>query len=271
MNILETICNNKHLEVARQKEAASLSHLENIINMQNRKKVSFKQSLTQSDSGIIAEFKRRSPSKGWIHPDAEVETIVSGYQQAGASAISVLTDEQFFGGSFLDFEKARKCITQIPLLRKDFIVDEYQLYQSKALGADIILLIAACLTKEESLQFSLLAHQLDMEVLLEIHDESELEYIQPNVDVVGINNRNLKTFVTDIQRTIDLANQLPKEYIKISESGISQPETVINLRKEGFKGFLMGENFMKTDNPAQALKEFINNSGKPSHAVARGE
>ena len=271
MNILETICNNKHLEVTRQKEAASLSHLENIINMQNRKKVSFKQSLTQSDSGIIAEFKRRSPSKGWIHPDAEVETIVSGYQQAGASAISVLTDEQFFGGSFLDFEKARKCITQIPLLRKDFIVDEYQLYQSKALGADIILLIAACLTKEESLQFSLLAHQLDMEVLLEIHDESELEYIQPNVDVVGINNRNLKTFVTDIQRTIDLANQLPKEYIKISESGISQPETVINLRKEGFKGFLMGENFMKTDNPAQALKEFINNSGKPSHAVARGE
>ena len=257
-NILETICDNKRMEVARQKEAIPLSYLENIISTQGRKKVSFKQSLLQSNSGIIAEFKRRSPSKGWIHPDAEVETIVSGYEQAGAAAISVLTDEQFFGGTLLDFEKARKCITQIPLLRKEFIVDEYQLYQSKAFGADIILLIAACLTKEESLQFSRIAHQLDMEVLLEIHDESELEYIQPDVDMVGINNRNLKTFVTDIQRTIDLANQLPKEYIKISESGISQAETVINLRKEGFKGFLMGENFMKTDSPAQALSEFIN-------------
>jgi indole-3-glycerol phosphate synthase len=256
-NILETICARKRLEVERQKEAVSLFYLKNELTLPNQPKISFKQSLANSPSGIIAEFKRRSPSKGWIHPHADIETVVNGYENAGAAAISVLTDEPFFGGSFSDFRNARKAVTKIPLLRKDFIVDEYQLYQSKAMGADVVLLIAACLTLEESLRFSQIAGELDMEVLLEIHNEEELAYIQPFVDVVGINNRDLKTFATDIQHTIRLSRKIPEEYLKISESGLSQAETVVNLRKEGFKGFLMGENFMKTENPAQTLKEFI--------------
>ncbi len=257
MNLLENICNNKRLEVARQKEAVPLFHLKEVISSLSWAGVSFRQSLLDSQSGIIAEFKRRSPSKGWIHPDANIREIVKGYEDAGAAAISCLTDEQFFGGSFSDFNTARRLITKIPLLRKDFIIDEYQIYQSKVIGADIILLIAACLTKEEVEQFSKTAQQLGMEVLLEIHNQEELAYIQPYIDVVGINNRDLKTFTTDIQHTIELAQQIPAEYVKISESGISKPETVIHLRQEGFKGFLMGENFMKTENPAQTLKEFI--------------
>jgi indole-3-glycerol phosphate synthase len=258
MNILETICANKRLEVARQKEAVSLHYLQNLLSFQNRKTISFKQALANSDSGIIAEFKRRSPSKSWIHPNANIETIVQAYTESGASALSCLTDEHFFGGSFDDFKKARAIVNRIPLLRKDFIVDEYQIYQSKIMGADVILLIAACLTIEESQKFSAIAHELDMEILLEIHEEEELIYIQPNIDVVGVNNRNLKTFATDIQHSIDLGHKIPGEYLKISESGLSQPETVIHLRKEGFKGFLMGENFMKTSDPGLALKQFIN-------------
>ena len=258
LGILGKIIANKHQEVARQKEAVSLSALIKIIDEQNRKKVSFKKALSNSQSGIISEFKRKSPSKGWIHPDADVVSIVSQYEKSGASAISVLTDEQFFGGSFDDFKKARMNI-HIPLLRKDFIVDEYQIYQSKAMGADIILLIASALTEEESERFSEIAHQLDMEVLLEIHNEKELDYIQPNIDVVGINNRDLTTFVTDINHSILLGKKIPQQYLKISESGISKPESVVNLRKAGFKGFLMGENFMKTEEPAQTLKLFIEN------------
>ena len=257
MNILETICENKRKEIARQKEAVPLSYLKDISFEQTRKVISFKQSLLQSKTGIIAEFKRRSPSKGLIHPDANIQKIIAGYEQAGASAISCLTDENFFGGSFSDFSQARSLLTKVPLLRKDFMIDEYQIYQAKVMGADVILLIAACLTLEESLQFSKIAHELGMEVLLEIHNEEELAYIQPEIDVVGINNRNLKTFQTDIQHTIELANQIPSEYVKISESGISEAETVIKLREEGFQGFLMGENFMKTENPAEALTKFI--------------
>lgn len=257
MNILETICENKRKEIARQKEAVPLSYLKDISFEQSRKSNSFKQSLLHSNTGIIAEFKRRSPSKGWIHPNANIQQIVAGYENAGAAAISCLTDEIFFGGSFSDFSQARSLLTKVPLLRKDFMIDEYQIYQAKVMGADVILLIAACLTQEESLCFSKTAHELGMEVLLEIHNEKELAYIQPEIDVVGINNRNLKTFQTDIQHTIELANQIPSEYVKISESGISEAETVIKLREEGFRGFLMGENFMKTENPAEALTKFI--------------
>jgi indole-3-glycerol phosphate synthase len=261
--ILSEICDNKRLEVARQKEAVPLPYLKNLLSFQRREKISFRQALLQSDSGIIAEFKRRSPSKGWIHPDADVESIVSSYEAFGAAAISCLTDESFFGGSFSDFKKARAVVSRIPLLRKDFIVDEYQIYQSKVMGADVILLIAACLTQEETVRFTGIAHELDLEVLLEIHSEEELAYIdatgcatiQP--DVVGINNRDLKTFVTDIRHTIELAHRIPDEYVKISESGLSDPATVIDLRKEGFKGFLMGENFMKTSDPGEALQKFI--------------
>ena len=257
MDILETICINKRLEVAHQKEALPLSHLENLLEEFFCSKISFRQSLLDSDSGIISEFKRKSPSKGWIHPDAEIESIVQGYENSGAAAISCLTDEKFFGGSFEDFKKAKKCIRKIPILRKDFIVDEYQIYQSKFMGADVILLIAACLTIDEVNRFTQIAHNLDMEVLLEIHSEAELVYIQPEIDVIGINNRDLKTFDTQIQHTIDLAHRIPEEFVKISESGISSVETVIQLRKEGFRGFLMGEYFMKTQNPPMALQEFI--------------
>jgi indole-3-glycerol phosphate synthase len=256
-NILEEICANKRFEVALQKEAASISFLEYMLSFQKREKVSFKQALAASGSGIIAEFKRRSPSKGWIHPDADLESIVQTYEAYGATAISCLADEKFFGGGFDDFKKARAVISKIPLLRKDFIIDEYQVYQSKVMGADVILLIAACLTLEETARFTKIAHELDMEILLEIHSEEELSYIQSDTDVVGINNRNLKTFVTDIRHTIELASKIPDTFLKISESGLSNPQTVIDLREKGFKGFLMGENFMKTPDPGKALREFI--------------
>ena len=257
-NVLEIICANKRREVALQKEAIHISYLEYVLSFQQREKISFKRALAVSDSGIIAEFKRRSPSKGWINTDADVMSIVQDYETSGAAAVSCLTDEKFFGGNFEDFKKARAVISKIPLLRKDFIVDEYQLYQSKLMGADVILLIAACLTQEETARFTEIAHELDMEVLLEIHSEEELAYIQPDIDVIGINNRNLKTFETDIRHTIELANKIPGTFLKISESGLSNPQTVIDLRKKGFKGFLMGENFMKTAQPGEALKNFIN-------------
>ena len=256
MHILDTICRSKRIEVANQKELKPLSVLKDNLKTL-RAKVSFKKALSESKSGIIAEFKRKSPSKGWINQEADVTQIVRSYEIAGAAAISCLTDEPFFGGSFSDFEKARRVIEHIPLLRKDFILDEYQLYQSKLMGADVILLIAACLTTDEIAYFTAVSHALDMEVLLEIHDETELALICPEVDVIGVNNRNLKTFVTDIQRTIDLSSRIPEHILKISESGISHPETVIQLREAGFLGFLMGETFMKTNDPGESLREFI--------------
>ncbi|MDR0428293.1 MAG: indole-3-glycerol phosphate synthase TrpC [Dysgonamonadaceae bacterium] len=257
MNILETICENKHKEVAQQKEAIPLTYLKGLLNRQKREVISFKKALSESETGIIAEFKRKSPSKGQIHPNADVESIVSGYERNGAAAISCLTDSMFFGGSFNDFKIARNTISAVPLLRKDFIVDEYQVYQSKAIGADIILLIAACLHPDQSYRFANIAHSLEMEVLLEIHNEEELEHIHPNIDVVGINNRDLKTFKTDIQHTINLSKKIPESFLKISESGLSDPQIMMQLRPEGFKGFLMGETFMKTENPAQTLNRFI--------------
>jgi indole-3-glycerol phosphate synthase len=257
IQFLDTICHSKRLEIASQKETVPLSELKNILNAHFREKVSFKEALTGSVSGIIAEFKRKSPSKGWIYPDADVAQIVQSYEAGGAAAISCLTDEPFFGGGFTDFQTARETIKRIPLLRKDFIIDEYQLYQSKALGADVVLLIVACLTAEEVARFTAIAHELDMETLVEIHEEAELTSICPDADVIGINNRNLKTFVTDIQSSIDLASRIPGQFVKISESGLSRPETVIQLRQAGFKGFLMGENFMKTPEPGKTLREFI--------------
>jgi len=259
MNILDKICRSKRLEIAWQKEAIPLSDLKMGLRVKPAmtNSLSFKESLIHSGSGIIAEFKRKSPSKGWIYPEADVTGIVQSYEAAGAAAISCLTDEPFFGGSFEDFKKAREVINRIPLLRKDFILDEYQLYQSKAMGADVILLIAACLTAEKIARFTSIAHDLDLEVLLEIHDESELSSICPDADVIGINNRNLDTFVTDLRHSLDLASRIPDNFVKISESGLSNPETVIQLRQVGFQGFLMGENFMKTADPGATLKEFI--------------
>jgi indole-3-glycerol phosphate synthase len=257
MNILQQICEKKREEIVRQKENMPLAYLQQFYDLTGHPTISFKQALLNSRSGIIAEFKRRSPSKDWIHSGADVKKITSDYERSGAAAISILTDEPFFGGSFHDFKRARKVVTRIPLLRKDFILDEYQIHQSKVLGADVILLIAACLTKEEVAHFSALAHSLELEVLLEIHNEKELDYLTDDIDVVGVNNRDLTRFQTDIEISLQLANQIPSHRVKISESGLSNIDAVNELRQAGYRGFLMGECFMKTPDPGKALEQFI--------------
>ena len=221
-----------------------------------------KQALASSPTGIIAEFKRRSPSKGWIHETARAEEIPAAYETAGASAVSILTDEKFFGGSLQDIRMARSLIG-IPILRKDFIIDEYQLLQARIVGADAVLLIAACLTQEECATLTARAHVLGLEVLLEIHTFSELAYVNADVDMVGVNNRNLGTFVTDVKNSfqipataLDSSDSLRLPLL-VSESGISHPETICRLRAAGFRGFLIGETFMKTRRPGDALKDFI--------------
>lgn len=255
-SILDKIIANKRLEVERHKKEASINELEKRLSTITTP-ASFKEAIKNSRTGIIAEFKRRSPSRDWIFKNAKVEDIIPLYSQNGASAISVLTDMDFFGGELADLELARS-LTKTPLLRKDFVVDEYQLYQAKISGASAILLIASALTIEETKQLAKKAKELNLDVLLEIHNEQELHHINDKVDVVGVNNRNLGTFVTDIQISFDLADKIPNDFIKISESGISEPQTVIDLQQAGYKGFLMGENFMKTSNPGKALEDFIN-------------
>lgn len=254
-DILSEIIANKRFEVDLQKQSISLEQLQNSLETTVKQR-SLKEALKSSSSGIIAEFKRRSPSKGWINRKAQAEDIVPGYANAGASAVSILTDEKFFGGNLKDIKDARPLI-DIPILRKDFIVDEYQLYQAKIIGADAVLLIAAALKKEVLHALAAKAHELGLEVLLEIHSVEELKYINANMDVIGINNRNLGTFFTDVENSFRLAEQLPSDAVLVSESGISDPATVKRLQKAGFKGFLIGENFMKTDNPELALKSFI--------------
>lgn len=254
-DILSEIIANKRFEVDLQKQSISLEQLQNSLETTVKQR-SLKEALKSSSSGIIAEFKRRSPSKGWINRKAQAEDIVPGYANAGASAVSILTDEKFFGGNLKDIKEARPLI-DIPILRKDFIVDEYQLCQAKIIGADAVLLIAAALKKEELHALAAKAHELGLEVLLEIHSVEELKYINANMDVIGINNRNLGTFFTDVENSFRLAEQLPSDAVLVSESGISDPATVKRLQKAGFKGFLIGENFMKTDNPELALKSFI--------------
>jgi len=254
-DVLSEIIANKRFEVDLQKQSISLEQLQNSLETTVKQR-SLKEALKSSSSGIIAEFKRRSPSKGWINRKAQAEDIVPGYANAGASAVSILTDEKFFGGNLKDIKDARPLI-DIPILRKDFIVDEYQLYQAKIIGADAVLLIAAALKKEELHALAAKAHELGLEVLLEIHSVEELKYINANMDVIGINNRNLGTFFTDVENSFRLAEQLPSDAVLVSESGISDPATVKRLQKAGFKGFLIGENFMKTDNPELTLKSFI--------------
>lgn len=256
INILDKIIANKRLEVERHKKDTSINELEKRLSTITTP-ASFKEAIKNSRTGIIAEFKRRSPSRDWIFKDAKIEDVIPLYSQNGASAISVLTDMDFFGGELADLELAGS-LTKTPLLRKDFVVDEYQLYQAKISGASAVLLIASALTIEETKQLAKKAKELNLDVLLEIHNEQELHHINDKVDVVGVNNRNLGTFVTDIQISFDLANKIPDDFIKISESGISQPQTVIDLQQAGYKGFLMGENFMKTSNPGKALEDFIN-------------
>lgn len=254
-NILDKIIAEKRIEIAERKNAISISDLEKEI-FYSRKCISLKNNLLQSNSGIISEFKRKSPSKGWIKENAVAKEIVGGYCKNGASGISVLTDFPFFGGTPDDLISARTHVN-CPILRKDFMIDDYQFYEAKAMGADVILLIASALTVSETENFAKLAKSLGLEVLLEIHNKEELTHINDYVDIVGVNNRNLKTFEVNLQTSKDLAKLIPDKFIKISESGISNPESVKELQKYGFNGFLMGENFMKDENPAESLKKFI--------------
>ncbi|MDR3250117.1 MAG: indole-3-glycerol phosphate synthase TrpC [Tannerella sp.] len=262
MDILETITANKRREVARQKQAVPLDLMLSMSSQRlNTATVSMRRSLESSASGIIAEFKRRSPSKGRLHPGAKVENILPAYEQGGASACSVLTDSDFFGGSFGDLRKARSLV-KLPLLRKDFIIDEYQLYQSRVLGADAVLLIAASLTEDDCRIFAQTAKQLDLETLLEIHSDDELSYMNEFIDMVGVNNRNLGTFHTDVENSFRLIERLKAEaadVLFVSESGISDTASIIRLREAGFRGFLIGETFMKTAAPGDALSDFISN------------
>lgn len=223
-----------------------------------QKKPSLREALLNSPTGIIAEFKRRSPSKGWIKEEGRASEIPLSYQQNGAAAVSILTDKQYFGGHDRFISEARLSGVTIPILYKNFVVDEMQLYEAVLCGASAILLIAACLTKHQCAQLIEKAHQLGLEVLLELHAEEELEYAELQPDLLGINNRHLGSFVTDVDTSFRLAERLPKESVKVSESGISSPKTINELRSVGFSGFLIGETFMKTPNPGIALQKFIN-------------
>ena len=253
--ILSKILASRAIEVAERKKQIPSSALVKSPAF-TRKCLSLKQNLLNSESGIISEFKRKSPSLGWIHEDADVVKITAGYSAAGASGISILTDLEYFGGTPMDLMAARPQIT-CPVLRKDFVIDEYQLYEAKAIGADVILLIAAALTVEQTSELALKAHELGLEVLLEVHNVEEIGHTNDFVDMLGVNNRNLKTFEQSIQVSFDLANLIPNNFAKVSESGISKVETVRELREAGYCGFLMGENFMKEENPAEALSKFI--------------
>lgn len=254
MNILDTIIAKKRLEVTESKKSRPVSELEKMPFF-GHTVLNFAQFLLREDkTGIVAEFKRRSPSKGIINDSATVEAVTKAYTMYGASGLSILTDASFFGGSLQDLLAAT--INDAPLLRKDFMIDEYQLIEAKAFGAEVILLIAACLQKEEVRSLAATAKNIGLNVLLEIHNEQELEHICDEVDVVGVNNRDLKTFTVDIQRSVSLAGDIPLSKVKISESGIDSVETIQLLRGYGFKGFLVGEKFMKEKDPGAAFAEF---------------
>ena len=237
------------------KEIVAHKHLE--LEQLCAKKPSLREVLLQSETGIIAEFKRRSPSKGWIKEEGRADQIPLSYQQNGAAALSILTDEHYFGGSDDFIRTARQSGVTLPILYKNFVIDEAQLYAAALCGASAVLLIAACLSKSECKRLLDKAHVLGLEVLLEMHSDSELEYAELEPDLCGINNRNLGSFVTDVDNSFRLAELLPKDAVKVSEIGISNPDTVRALRQAGFRGFLIGENFMKAADPGQALNEFI--------------
>lgn len=263
-DILSEIVANKQVEVEKKKQQTTLEELmEHSHGKFEHTVVSMRDALEKSPTGIIAEFKRKSPSKGWLFPNAKVENVLPTYEQYGASACSVLTDEIFFGGTLDDLRQARRLV-KLPLLRKDFIIDEYQLYEARLAGADAVLLIAAVLSAEMCARLAEKAHSLGLEVLLEVHDESELAHINNNIDMLGVNNRHLGTFHTDVQNSFLLYNKMQEISAKsgyspllVSESGISDPHTVSQLRKAGFKGFLIGECFMKTPQPGLTLAGFI--------------
>lgn len=254
MNILDKIILQKRIEVEERRAKTS------VVELQQRPAyvrpvISLKEFLLDdTKTGIIAEFKRQSPSRGVINGNADVVEVTTAYAKNGASCLSVLTDEQFFGGSTNDLEEAR--VNEIPILRKDFIVDEYQITEAKAMGADVILLIAACLSPAEVKRLAKFAKSLGLEVLLELHAEEELGHICTETEIVGINNRNLKTFEVDIERSLRMAKRIPADKIKVAESGISSVENIILFKANGFKGFLIGENFMKEENPGRSFEQF---------------
>lgn len=256
MNILDKITLDKREEVELRKSLIPVSQLEQSV-LFGRQTVSLTNNLRNSKSGIIAEHKRRSPSKSVINNTLNVQDVAKGYESAGVCGMSVLTDGKYFGGSLDDLLTARASCN-LPLLRKEFIIDEYQLLEAKAYGADVILLIAAILSRDEIKQFSQFAKTLNLDVLLEVHNEEELhKSIMPSLDMLGVNNRNLKTFDVSLETSKTLSLLIPDDFVKVSESGISNIEAIKELQPYGYQGFLIGENFMKTDNPGASTTEFI--------------
>jgi indole-3-glycerol phosphate synthase len=263
MSILETIVAYKKREVESCREVVTTDNFRKYTHFK-RECYSLKNAvLSLENTGIIAEFKRKSPSKGIINDKVTVEKVVQGYASNGASAVSVLTDFNFFGGSADDLLKARE-VVQIPILRKDFIISDYQIYEAKAIGADAILLIASILSKDEISYFAKLAHDLGMEVLMEIHAEVELSLLNEHLDIIGVNNRDLRTFEVDLEHSAGLALKIPSQFVKISESGIASVEDIEYLRQHDFRGFLIGENFMRTPDPVVSFASFVSSlrSGK---------
>jgi len=255
MNILEEIVEYKKEEVQRRRIEKPVSELES-LPLFSSPAFSLKRFLLDaSKMGIIAEFKRRSPSKGMINDNASVSLTTEAYARSGASGLSILTDKKSFGGSLDDMITAR--INDLPILRKEFIIDAYQITETKAYGADAILLIAAILSPQQVKEFTLNAHELGLEVILEIHDDSELDHINDGIDIVGVNNRNLKTFEVDLQQSVHLGKHIPNGKIKISESGIHSVKDIQYLKQAGYNGFLIGENFMKESDPGLAFMNFV--------------
>ncbi|WP_136466300.1 indole-3-glycerol phosphate synthase TrpC [Flagellimonas onchidii] len=258
MNILDKIVADKRKEVDLRKSLIPISQLEQSVLFE-RKSPSLADALRESNTGIIAEHKRRSPSKSVINQSLNVQDVAKGYEDAGVCGMSVLTDGKYFGGSLDDLLLARSA-ANIPLLRKEFIIDAYQILEAKAYGADVILLIAAILNRDEIKTLSETAKSLGLDVLLEVHNEEELhKSIVPSLDMLGVNNRNLKTFEVSLETSKSLSTQIPDDFVKVSESGISSIEAIKDLKQYGYQGFLIGENFMKTDNPGEHAATFIKN------------
>ena len=257
-DILDEIIASKRIEVEQYKQVLDIRQLYNKVEpMLDSPVPSMAAALKASDTGIIAEFKRKSPSKGWINKAAKAAIVPKSYQDNGAAALSILTDHEFFGGYDEFIQEARATKVTLPILYKNFIIDDYQLLLARHAGASAVLLIAADLTKEECRHLLTGAHQLGMEVLLEVHSEAELDYADLEPDMCGVNNRNLGTFVTDVGNSFRMAELLPENIVRVSESGISNPQTIRELRSVGYRGFLIGERFMREENPGEALGRFI--------------
>lgn len=256
MSILQKIVEDKKREVALKKSLVSFKQLSS-YNLFDKEIISLSGSIENSNSGIIAEHKRRSPSKSTINHTLSVAEVAKGYENAGVSGISILTDQKYFGGSLEDLVLARASVS-LPILRKEFIIDEYQIVEAKAHGADAILLIASILTTSEIKSLSQFAQAIELEVLLEVHNLEELQRsLMPSLNIIGVNNRNLATFDVDLSTSIMMSEYIPQEFLKISESGITSPQNILELQKYGYQGFLIGENFMKTDNPGKSAEDFI--------------